>query len=56
MIKPGETKKFYFTFKSRITGIFDEEWVLECEPSLLHALPTIKLSGHAIQEDDKVKW
>ena len=56
MIKPGEIKTFFFSFKSRSTGIFDEEWVLECEPPLLAPLPIITLSGHAIEDDPNVEW
>jgi hypothetical protein len=56
VIKPGEIRTFYFTFRSRTTGIFEEEWVLECEPPLITPLPPVKLAGHAIQDDPHVEW
>jgi hypothetical protein len=56
VIKPGESRPFYFTFKSRSTGIFEEEWILECEPSLLSPLPVIKLCGHALEDDNNIEW
>lgn len=56
MIKPGETISFKFSFLSKVTGIFDEEWILNCEPHLIEPLPKIKFSGQAIVEDLNVKW
>jgi hypothetical protein len=56
VIKPGESKKFIFAFISKITGIFNEEWLLKCEPPTIQHLPNLKLSGNAISEDNLKDW
>ena len=56
VIKPGEKKTFFFSFKSSITGVFNEEWALECEPALVSNLPNLQLSGNAYEDDGRVNW
>ena len=56
MVKPGERLPFSFSFKSNVTGIFYEEWILKCEPSLIDPLPTIKFTGQAIETDPYIEW
>lgn len=56
VIKPGEQKKFVFAFLSKITGIFNQEMMLECEPPTVIALPKLKLSGHSIDQDNLKEW
>lgn len=52
MIKPGERIRFVFSFLSKITGIFNEEWQLKCEPPCLQPLPNLKLTGIANIDDE----
>lgn len=51
MIKPGERIKFVFSFLSKVTGIFNEEWELKCEPPCTNDIPTLKLTGSAYLSD-----
>jgi len=39
-----------------MTGIYDEEWNLECEPPTTYPLDLLKVSGHAIEVDDVRNW
>jgi hypothetical protein len=32
VINPGERIRFVFSFLSKVTGVFDEQWQLHCEP------------------------
>lgn len=52
VIKPGERIRFVFSFLSKLTGVFNEEWQLKCEPPCLQSVPTLKLSGTAYIDDD----
>ena len=40
-----------FSFISKITGVFNEEWELKCEPPCITHLPTLKLTGQAFIDD-----
>lgn len=47
VIKPGERIRFVFSFISKVTGVFNEEWNLKCEPPTRDSLPNLKLSGQS---------
>ncbi|XP_053939421.1 MYCBP-associated protein isoform X2 [Cuculus canorus] len=52
VILPGETRKFFFLFKSEGTGIFSESWEFRTHPLLLGgALLQVTLWGIAVYED-----
>uniref|UniRef100_A0A8C2UH06 MYCBP associated protein n=1 Tax=Coturnix japonica TaxID=93934 RepID=A0A8C2UH06_COTJA len=52
VILPGETRRFFFLFKSERTGIFSESWELRTHPLLLGgALLQVTLWGIAVCED-----
>ncbi|XP_075375236.1 MYCBP-associated protein [Mycteria americana] len=52
VILPGETKKFFFLFKSERAGIFSESWEFRTHPLLLGgALLQVTLWGIAVYED-----
>lgn len=52
VIKPGERIRFVFSFLSKTTGVFNEEWQLKCEPPCMQPLPNLKLTGVACVEDE----
>jgi hypothetical protein len=54
ILKPGESKKFVFSFKSGKVGTFNEEWELLTDPALLTSLPILSLSGVCVAEDELV--
>jgi hypothetical protein len=54
-LKPGESKKFTFTFRSLTAGVYVEEWELLTDPMLHTPLPKLSLSGMAIKEEEYVK-
>jgi hypothetical protein len=54
-LKPGEKKKFVFSFKTEKVGMFNEEWELLTEPALLGSLPQLSLSGIGEAEDELVQ-
>ncbi|XP_009472468.1 PREDICTED: MYCBP-associated protein-like, partial [Nipponia nippon] len=52
VILPGETRKFFFLFKSERAGIFSESWEFRTHPLLLAgALLQVTLWGIAVYED-----
>ena len=51
ILKPGESKTFIFSFRSKKVGMFNEEWELLTEPQLTNSLPVLSLSGIALQPD-----
>uniref|UniRef100_A0A8B9N8Y7 MYCBP associated protein n=1 Tax=Accipiter nisus TaxID=211598 RepID=A0A8B9N8Y7_9AVES len=52
VILPGETRKFFFLFKSERAGIFSESWEFGTHPLLLGgALLQVTLWGIAVYED-----
>ncbi|KFV91336.1 MYCBP-associated protein, partial [Eurypyga helias] len=52
VILPGETRKFFFLFKSERAGIFSEAWEFRTHPLLLGgALLQVTLWGIAVYED-----
>ncbi|NXL41295.1 MYBPP protein, partial [Podilymbus podiceps] len=52
VILPGETRKFFFLFKSEGAGIFSESWEFRTHPLLLGgALLQVTLWGIAVYED-----
>ncbi|KFQ69756.1 MYCBP-associated protein, partial [Phaethon lepturus] len=52
VILPGETREFFFLFKSRRAGIFSESWGFRTHPLLLGgALLQVTLWGIAVYED-----
>ncbi|XP_042658723.1 MYCBP-associated protein isoform X3 [Tyto alba] len=52
VILPGETRKFFFLFKSERAGIFSESWEFRTHPLLLGgALLQVTLWGIAVYED-----
>ncbi|XP_021270571.1 MYCBP-associated protein isoform X2 [Numida meleagris] len=52
VILPGETRKFFFLFKSERAGIFSESWEFRTHPLLLGgALLQVTLWGIAVCED-----
>ncbi|XP_050764529.1 MYCBP-associated protein [Gymnogyps californianus] len=52
VILPGETRKFFFLFKSEGPGIFSESWEFRTHPLLLGgALLQVTLWGIAVYED-----
>ncbi|NWS76758.1 MYBPP protein, partial [Crotophaga sulcirostris] len=52
VILPGETRKFFFLFKSESAGIFSESWEFRTHPLLLGgALLQVTLWGIAVYED-----
>ncbi|XP_040437725.1 MYCBP-associated protein isoform X2 [Falco naumanni] len=52
VILPGETRKFFFLFKSEVAGIFSESWEFRTHPLLLGgALLQVTLWGIAVYED-----
>ncbi len=52
MIKPGESISFVFGFLSKLPGIFIEEYEFKCQPAPTPLLPTLKLEGKAVVEDE----
>ncbi|KAL4481803.1 hypothetical protein ABPG74_007892 [Tetrahymena malaccensis] len=56
VIKPGQSKRFVFAFMSKVTGIFYEEWELQCEPPTMHPIQRLKLTGNAIDVDNLKDW
>lgn len=55
-MKPGETFKFIFSFRSRVPGVFQEKWTVVTDPPCLNELTPVHLSGHAIEDDPHVEW
>jgi hypothetical protein len=41
---------------SKITGVFNEEWQLKCEPPAIEPLPNLKLTGVAYVQDEIINW
>ncbi|EGR28464.1 mycbp associated protein, putative, partial [Ichthyophthirius multifiliis] len=56
VIKPGQQKKFIFSFMSKLTGTFYEEWEFKCEPPNQNQVKNLKLSGHSIDVDNLKNW
>jgi len=52
VIKPGESISFVFSFLSKLPGIFIEEYEFKCQPAPTAPLPTLKLEGKAVVEDE----
>ena len=53
-LKPGDKKKFIFSFKSDKVGMFNEEWELLTEPAVSQ-LPCLSLSGMGVADDELVQ-
>ena len=51
ILKPGEEKRFTFSFKSCKIGMFNEEFELLTEPLLQNPLSIVSLSGICTKED-----
>eukprot|EP01015_Nassula_variabilis_P025021 TRINITY_DN4834_c0_g1_i9.p1 TRINITY_DN4834_c0_g1~~TRINITY_DN4834_c0_g1_i9.p1 ORF type:complete len:271 (-),score=46.03 TRINITY_DN4834_c0_g1_i9:60-872(-) len=56
VLKPGETRRFYFSFISQIPGVFSENWILYSEPKTVQPLRPILLTGNALVEDEHISW
>ena len=54
-LKPNESKTFIYSFRSEKPGMFNEEWELLTEPSLLEQAPLLNLSGMATKVDEYVE-
>ena len=51
---PGESVDFFFSFVSKNSGIYSEQFVFQFEPRANIEFPLITLTGNAFVEDDLV--
>jgi 3-phosphoglycerate kinase len=54
MLLPGESKRFVFTFISKKTGIFTEEWDLHTDPLVVKPIPQLILTGRSFETDKMI--
>ena len=54
MLLPSESKRFLFTFISKKTGIFTEEWDLHTDPLVVKPIPQLILTGRAFETDKMI--
>ena len=54
MLLPGQSKRFLFSFISKKTGIFTEEWDLHTDPLVVKPIPQLVLTGRSFQTDKMI--
>ncbi len=50
-MNPGDVVNFSFSFLSKITGIYYDNWMLKFEPSSNQPPVILNLIGHSIEPD-----